>query len=558
MDTQKLRSQQYLERPTWSSIRALYKGMGYGDYELARPMIGVANSWNQGNPGHDNLRQVADCVKEGILQAGGTPVEFGIIGPCDGMGCGNDGMRYILPARDIIANEVESMVQINHLDAVVLLGSCDKVIPGLLMAAARLDLPAILVNGGPALGGCVFQGRESDNSTMVEALAMLNQGRITQEEYNQLEADSNPSCGSCSFLGTANTMCSVAEAMGMILPGGSMVPAVMAERRRVARASGRRIVEMVREGLTARKIINRRGLENALKLGMAIGGSTNMALHFPAIAYEADCDFTMDDIDRIAHTTPHLANIYPNGPENVPAFYRAGGVPAVMKQLLPLLDGDAMTCAGKCWAEVLEPVPAVENSIIHSIPNAWHQWGSLAVLRGSLAPNTAITKPTAIHPDMLRFDGVAACFDSEEEAGAAVMAGQIKPGTVLVVRYEGPKGGPGMREMVRLMKLLTGQGLALSTAVITDGRFSGSNNGCFVGHISPEASEGGPIAVVRDGDHIIIDVEKGRLDLDIPETELRERLSQFVPPAPKPLKGWLNVYARLSESADKGAVIRNR
>ncbi len=558
MENQQLRSQEFLAKPVWSSIRALYKGMGYDDQGLGQPMIGIANSWNQANPGHDNLRQVADCVREGILQNGGTPVEFGIIGPCDGMGCGNEGMHFILPARDLIANEVETMVQLNHLDAVVLLGSCDKVVPGLLMAAARLDIPAILVNGGPALGGCVFAGRESDNSTMVEALAMLNKGEITQEEYDRLEADSNPSCGSCSFLGTANTMCAVTEALGMSLPGSSMIPAVMAERRRVARASGRRIVDMVREGLTARKIINKKGLENALKLGMAIGGSTNMALHFPAIGYEADCGFTIDDVDRIARATPHLANIYPNGPENVPAVYKAGGVPAVMKQLLPLLDPEAVTCTGKTWPEVLEGVPAVENSIIHSIPNAWHKWGSLAVLRGSLAPNTAVTKPTAIHPDMLKFQGTAACFDSEDEAGAAVMAGKITPGTVLVVRYEGPKGGPGMREMVRLMKLLTGQGLALSTAVITDGRFSGSNNGCFVGHISPEASEGGPIAVVRDGDPIRIDVEGGRLDLLIPEEELKARLAAFVPPVPKPRTGWLNVYARLSESADKGAIIRNR
>ncbi|MEA4933619.1 MAG: dihydroxy-acid dehydratase [Lawsonibacter sp.] len=553
-----LRSADYLEKPLWSSIRALYKGMGYSDYDLERPMIGIANSWNRANPGHDNLRQVAECVKEGILQAGGTPVEFGIIGPCDGMGCGNTGMHYILPARNVIVNEVEIMTQVNHLDGLVLLGSCDKVIPGLLMAAARLDLPAIVVNGGPAMGGCVFEGRESDNSTMVEALAMLKQGSITQEEYDRLEADSNPTCGSCSFLGTANTMCAVTEALGMCLPGTSMIPAIMAERRRAAQASGRRIVEMVREDLTARTIITKKGLQNALKLGMAIGGSTNMALHFLAIAYEAECDFSMDEIDVIARTTPHLANIYPNGPENVPAFYQAGGVPAVMKQLEPLLDGDAVTCTGKSWPELLKHVKAVENNIIHSCANPWHKWGSLAVLRGSLAPNTAVTKPTAIHADMLRFVGTAACFDSEDEASDAVLAGRIQPGTVLVVRYEGPKGGPGMREMVRLMKMLTGQGLALSTAVITDGRFSGSNNGCFVGHISPEAIEGGPIAVVQDGDQITIDVEGGVLNLDISEEELNARLAAFVPPERKPLKGYLNVFARLAESADKGAVIRNR
>lgn len=555
---EKLRSQETLAKPEWSSIRALYKGMGFSDYDLDRPIIGIANTWNMANPGHANLKDVAEYVKQGIFQAGGTPVEFGVIGPCDGMGCGNDGMHYILPARDLIANSVETMAGVNHVDGLVLLGSCDKVVPGLLMAAARLDLPAILVNGGPAMGGMMFDGRSSDNSSMVEALAMLEQGKITQEEYDLLENRSNPCKGSCSFLGTANTMCAVTEAMGMCLPGTSMIPAIMAERLRAAQASGRRIVEMVREGLSARKIINKQGIENAVKLGMAIGGSTNMALHFPAVAYEAECDFTMDDMDEIARKTPHIAKIYPNGPLNVPDFYEAGGVPAVMKQLLPLLDGNAMTCAGKTWEEVLTKVPAIENDIVHSIEHSFHTWGSLAVLRGNLAPNSAITKPTAIDSSMLRFEGTARCFDSEDEATVAVHAGTIEPGTVLVIRYEGPKGGPGMREMVRIMKMLYGQGLALSTAVITDGRFSGTNNGCFVGHISPEASEGGSIAVVRDGDKIVIDVEKGELNVLISQEELDQRLAEFKPKAPKPLKGYLNVYARTAESADKGAIIKNR
>ena len=344
-----LRSQSTLAKPEWSSIRALYKGMGYSDYDLDRPLIGIANTWNMANPGHANLRDVSEYVKQGIFQGGGTPVEFGTIGPCDGMGCGNDGMHFILPARDLIANSVETMASINHVDGLVLLGSCDKVIPGLLMAAARLDIPTIIVNGGPAMGGMQFDGRASDNSSMVEALAMLEQGKITQEEYDILENRSNPCKGSCSFLGTANTMCAVTEAMGMCLPGTSMIPAVMAERLRAAQASGRRIVEMVREGLTARKMINSNGIENAVRLGMAIGGSTNMALHFPAIAYEAECDFTMDDMDKIARNTPHIARIYPNGPLNVPDFYDAGGVPAVMKQLSPILKMDAMTCTGRNW-----------------------------------------------------------------------------------------------------------------------------------------------------------------------------------------------------------------
>lgn len=550
-----LKSSAILKGPEWSSVRALYKGMGFSDYDLSRPMIGIANAWNNANPGHNNLRQVAEFVRQGILQAGGTPVEFGIIGPCDGMGCGNDGMRYILPARNIIADEVETMAELNHFDGVVLLGSCDKVVPGLLMAAARLDIPALLVNGGPMLGGVPFDGRASDNSSPVEALGMLQAGRITEKEYQALEDGCCPCNGSCSFLGTANTMCAVAEAMGMMLPGSSMVPAVLAERFRFAQASGRRIVEMVREGLRSRKIINGAGLRNALRLGMAIGGSTNMALHFPAIAHESGQALSMDEIDKIARSTPHLALIYPNGPLNVPDFYAAGGVPAVMKHLLPMLE-EAVTCMGKSWAALLKDVPAVENDIIHSPQRAWHAWGSLAVLRGNLAPDTAVTKPTAIHPEMLYFQGEAICFDGEEAATEAVSQGKIREGMVLVIRYEGPKGGPGMREMVRIMKLLYGRGLALSTAVVTDGRFSGTNNGCFVGHVSPEASEGGPIALVEDGDRITIDIPNGRLDVDVPEETLARRRQKWRRP-PCECKGLLRRFAQQAESAALGAVCKD-
>lgn len=515
-------------------------------------------AWNLANPGHANLKQISDYVKQGIYQAGGTPVEFGIIGPCDGMGCGNEGMHYILPSREIIANEIETMVKINHLDAIVLLGSCDKVVPALLMAAARLDIPAVIVNGGPSLGGMEFAGRSSDNSSIVEALGMLTKNRLSEDTYLQLENESSPTCGACSFLGTASTMCAVAEAMGMILPGGSMIPAVMAERLRIAQASGRRIVKMVSENLNARKMINKAELLNALRLGMAIGGSTNMALHFPAIAYEAECDLTVAEIDEIARSTPHLARIYPNGPLNVPDFCQAGGVLAVMKHLSSLLDETAMTCMGQSWRDILKDVPEVENEVIHSPAHAWHQWGSLAVLRGNLAPDSAITKPTAIDASMLKFTGRAICFDSEDEAVDAVMAEKILPGMVVVIRYEGPKGGPGMREMVRIMKMLHGQELSLCVAVITDGRFSGTNNGCFVGHISPEAAEGGPIAVVRDGDLITIDIEEGTINLNIPKEALEERLVEFVPKKQKKQRGYLNVYARLAESATHGAIIKNR
>lgn len=552
------RSKSVLKRPLWSHIRALYKAMGYSNYDLEKPLIGIANSWNRATPGHYNLNTVSEYVKQGIFQAGGTPVEFGIIGPCDGMGVGNEGMHYCLPARDIIANEIEIMTQVNRLDAIVLLGSCDKIVPGLLMAAARLDIPAIIVTGGPSLGGAEFDGRSADNSSISEALGMFQKGTITQEEFDRLEDNSMQTCGSCSFLGTANTMGAITEALGMCLPGTASIPAVMAERLRAAQESGRRIVEMVHNNLTARKIINQKSLENAIKLGMAIGGSTNLALHIPAIAYEAECELSIGKIDEISRSTPHLAKIYPAGPKNVPDFYNAGGVAAVMKQLAPLLDLDAMTCAGKTWGEILEYVPEVENDIIHSMDNPWHPWGSLGILRGNLAPDGAVTKPTAIHKDMQTFRGKAICFDSEEEATEAILADRIKPGMVVVIRYEGPKGGPGMREMVRVMKMLYGQNLALSTAVVTDGRFSGTNNGCFVGHVSPEASESGPIAAVLDGDNICIDIPKGEITLEVSEEEIKRRLACVKKPDKIIPRGYLNIYARLAESADKGAIIKNR
>ncbi len=555
---QELRSQKILTRPMWSNVRALYKSMGYSDFDLEKPIIGIANSWNNATPGHYNLKQVSDYVRQGIYQAGGTPVEFGIIGPCDGMGVGNEGMHYILPARDIIANEIEIMVQANRLDAIVLLGSCDKIVPGLLMAAARLDLPAIVVVGGPSLGGMEFDGRSSDNSTITEALGMMQKGKITQDEYDQLENCVQPCCGSCSFLGTANTMGAVTEALGMCLPGSSGIPAVMAERLRVAQESGRRIVDMVNKNITARRIINKKGLENALRLGMAIGGSTNLALHIPAIAYEAECEFSLDEIQAISRTTPQIAKIYPNGKLNVPDFHQSGGVLAVMKQIQPLIHDDCLTCAGKSWQEVLEKVKRVENEIIRPLDNPWNPWGSLSVLKGNLAPNGGISKPTAIAREMQQFRGTALCYNSEEEATRAVINGELKEGMVLVVRYEGPKGGPGMREMVRIMKMIYGRNLALSTAIVTDGRFSGTNNGCFVGHVSPEASEGGPIAIVENGDSIFIDVQEGILTLEVNEEEISRRLASLKHPDKKIPRGFLNVYSRLAESADKGAIIKNR
>ncbi len=552
------RSREVLQRPDYAMHRALYKSMGYSDYDLDRPIIGIANSGNRIVPGHYNLDLVSEYVQQGILQAGGTPVEFGVIAACDGVAQGHTGMHYILPTRDLIANDIELMMQAHRLDAVVLLGSCDKIVPGMLMAAARLDLPAILVAGGPMEGGCMFDDRAADTTSLTEGLGMLKEGRIGLDEYLELEDRATPTCGSCSFLGTANTMCCLAEALGMSLPGSATIPATRAERLRVAQSSGRRIVDMVREGHHARRIINSAGLENAIRLGAAIGGSTNMALHFPAIAYEAECDIGMDELERLCSTTPYLARMNPAAAPNVPDFHAAGGVPAVMRELLPLLHGEALTVTGRTVAENVAKAQATDDRIIRSLSAPWSAGGALAVLRGNLAPDSAITKPAAIHPDMQTFSGRAICFDGEEMAIEAIMDGKVQAGEVVVIRYEGPKGGPGMREMYTAMKLLYGRGLALKTAVVTDGRFSGTNNGCFVGHVSPEAAAGGPIAAVRDGDRIAIDIPQRSLHLEIPELEIQKRLETWKRPAPKFTRGYLALYSRLAESADKGAVIRHR
>ncbi|HUT20988.1 MAG TPA: dihydroxy-acid dehydratase, partial [Anaerolineae bacterium] len=491
------RSQDILTWPEWSMQRAYFKSMGYSDYDLERPLIGIANSWNRVVPGHYNLNLVSEYVKQGVLQAGGTPVEFGVIAACDGIAQGHEGMHYILPTRDLIANDIEMMVQAHRLDAVVLLGSCDKIVPGMLMAAARMDLPAILVAGGPMEGGCEFDERAADGTSLTEGLGMLKAGKIDGEDYQRLEDCAMPTCGSCSFLGTANSMCCVAEAMGMSLPGTATIPATHAARLRTAQAAGRQIVALVEQGITARQIINSGGIENAIRVSTAIGGSTNVALHIPAIGYEADCyEITMDFFEAVCRSTPHIARMNPAAAPNVPDFHSAGGVPAVMREILPLLHGDALTVTGKSVAENVAAAQVCDRHIIHTLDDPWSKEGGLAVLRGNLAPNTAVTKPAAIVPEMHVFTGQARCFDSEEAANGAILEGKVREGDVIVIRYEGPKGGPGMREMYTAMKLLYGRGLALKTAVVTDGRFSGTNNGCFVGHISPEAAEGGAIAVV--------------------------------------------------------------
>ncbi|MFC1551349.1 dihydroxy-acid dehydratase [Candidatus Latescibacterota bacterium] len=552
------RSKEILERPFGSKKRSLFKSMGYSDSDLDRPLIGIANSWNRLVPGHYNLRLVSEYVSQGIFRAGGTPVEFGVIAACDGLAQSHNGMHYILPTRDLITSSIEMMIESARLDAVVLLGSCDKIVPGMLMAAARLDIPSIMVVGGAMEGGCEFDGRSSDSTSLTEGLAMLKAGKIDQKTYDNLENKVAPTCGSCSFLGTANTMCCVAEAMGMCLPGSATIPATHADRLRAAQESGYRIVELVKDGITARDIINQRSIENAIRVSTAIGGSTNVALHIPAIAYEAECELSMDTFESLCRSTPHIAKIYPAAPPNVPDFHIAGGVPAVMKEIVSLLNEDALTVTGNTIAENIADAEIHDGTIIRTMADPWDSEGGLAVIRGNLAPDTAITKPAAISPEMHTFRGKARCFDSEEEANQAILDGVVQEGEVVVIRYEGPKGGPGMREMYTAMKLIYGRGLVYKTALVTDGRFSGTNNGCFVGHISPEAAEGGPIAIVRDGDMISIDIPNRSLHLHVSDDEIAKRLETWQRPEPKIKSGYLSLYSRIAESADKGAIIRHR
>ena len=438
------RSKDILQWPEWSLVRGLYKSMGYSDYDLARPLIGIANSWNRVVPGHYNLNRVSDYVKQGVRQAGGTPVEFGVIAACDGIAQGHDGMHYILPTRDLIANDVEMMIEAHRLDGVVLLGSCDKIVPGMLMAAARLDIPAILVAGGPMEGGCEFDERAADMTSLTEGLAMLKSGKIDEAAYRNLENCAGPGCGSCSFLGTANTMCCLAEALGLSLPGSATIPATKADRLRAAQDSGRQIVQLLQQGIRSRQIINRKGIENAIRLNAAIGGSTNAILHMLAIAYEADVDLNVDTFEELSRTTPHIARMNPAAAPNVPDFHDAGGVPAVMKEILPLLHGDALTVSGKTVAENVAGAKILNSGVIRSMANPWSTGGGLAVLRGNLAPDSAITKPAAIKPEMHKFTGKAHCFDSEEAANQAILEGRVVEGEVVVIRYEGPKGGPGI------------------------------------------------------------------------------------------------------------------
>ena len=554
------RSEKILKGLSNQYYRATYKSMGFSSEDLKRPIIGIANAWSECVPGHFNLRQVAQRVKDGIYRAGGTPVDFGVIGGCDGMGQSHDGMHFIMPSRELIANSIESMAQINLFDGLVMLGSCDKIVPGMLMAAARLDIPCIILPGGPMEGGKVFDGRQSDQTSSWEAYGMLSADMITEKEYLTLEDTACPGCGSCSYLGTANTMCALTEALGMTLPDGGLAPATSAHRLVKAEETGIKIMELVENNITSRQIITEAAVRNAIKVCLAMSGSTNAIMHLTAIACEAELDLcVLDAFDSFSDLIPQIAKMNPSCNFNVIDFYKDGGVTKLMENLLPHLESDVMTVTGKSLNENISEhvyLYPFSNLVNHSIEDPFSKSGGVAVLRGNLAPDSGVTKPGAFDKSLYYFKGKAICFDSEESAEEAIIGGKVQDGHVVVIRYEGPKGGPGMREMAKPMKYIYGRGLSKTTALITDGRFSGTNNGCFVGHISPEAAEGGPIAIVRDGDEIEIDINKKSINLLVSDEEIAARMKMWKRPEPKFKKGWLGLYCKLASSGAEGGIMK--
>ncbi len=536
--------------------RALLKSLGLTDDELRRPLVGVACAWSELVPGHTHLRMVAEAVKAGIRLAGATPLEFGVIGVCDGLAMGHEGMKYSLPSRELIADSIEVMVEAHRLDAVVLIASCDKIVPGMLMAAARLDIPAIYVPGGPMLPGR-FRGSYVDVKDAFETVGAYGRGELSIEDVKELEEVACPTCGSCAGLFTANTMNCLAEALGMTVVGGGTAPAPYSERLRLAKKSGMLIVKLIEKGVTALKIMTEEAFRDAVAVDLAMGGSTNTLLHLPAIAREAGIDLPLDVFDELSRKTPTLTKLSPAGKHYLVDLHEAGGVYAVMKELskLGLIHEDRLTVELRTVGELLRDVVVRRRDVIRSVENPYSREGGLAILKGSLAPKGAVVKVSAVPEDMLVFEGRAKVFDREEEAVKALMSGEVREGEVVVIRYEGPKGGPGMREMLLPTATIAGLGLTEKVALVTDGRFSGATRGLAVGHVSPEAAEGGPIAVVEDGDLIRIDVPRRRLDILVSEEVIKERLRKWSPPPPKVRRGYLRRYSRLVTSACTGAVL---
>ncbi len=532
--------------------RSLLKADGYNDEQMRRPFVGVVNSFNEIAPGHMHLQTIARAVKDGVLAAGGTPMEFNTIGVCDGIAMGHDGMHFSLSSRELIADTIECMVKAHCFDALVFIPNCDKIVPGMLMAAMRLNLPCIFVSGGPMLSI-----NQRDLNTVFEAVGARKANLINDEELAEIEGSSCPGCGSCSGMFTANSMNCLTEVLGLGLPGNGTIPAVYAERVRLAKTAGMQVMKLLADDVRPRDIITPAAFENALTTDMALGCSTNSALHLLAIAHEADITLDLHMINAISEKTPNLCHLAPAGHHHMQDLLEAGGISAVLKELLDagMIHGDCKTVTGKTVAENVARAVNRNPEVIRPLDNPYTKTGGLAVLFGNLAPNGAIVKRSAVKPEMLVNTGTAKCFDSEEEAIAAIYAGKIVPGDIVVIRYEGPAGGPGMREMLSPTSAIVGMKLDTTVALLTDGRFSGASCGAAIGHISPEAAAGGPIAYIKDGDKIAIDIPNYSLKLLVSDEEMEERKKTMKIREPKKLTGYLKRYAKNVSSADKGAIV---
>ena len=535
--------------------RALLYGAGISTSHLDRPFIGIASSFSDLIPGHTGMRDLERYIERGIENGGGSPFVFGVPGICDGIAMGHPGMKQSLPSRELIADIIECIACANALDGLVLLTNCDKITPGMIMGALRINIPAIVVTAGPMLAGHFGKKRLSLVRDTFEAVGRFRKGQINEKERQILEIEACPSCGSCQGMYTANTMSCLTEAMGFSLPSSAAVPAVLNKKKRIAYESGRRVVELVKRNIEPRDIINRKSLLNAVRLDMALGGSTNTVLHLMAIASEARVNLSLQDFDRISRSIPHIVNLRPGGEYFMEDLDVAGGIPAVLKRLLPKLENN-LTAAGRTIKEIAKTAVVYDDDVIRPIGKAYHKEGGIAILYGNLAPDGCVVKQAAVDQAMLRFTGKARTFNSEEKAMKAIMNRQIKKGDVLVIRYEGPAGGPGMREMLSPTSAIVGIGLHKFVALITDGRFSGGTRGPCVGHISPEAQAGGAIAIVKNGDRIKIDIPKRKLELLVSSQEFKKRKERFKPPKPKVACGYLARYSKLVASADKGAVLK--
>ncbi len=551
----KLRSREVVSGLEGLPRRALLKADGLTDADIERPFVAIANSYNNVIPGHLHLRELGEAVAAGIRAAGGTPFEFNTIGICDGIAMGTQGMCFSLPSREVIANSLELMLEAHRFDAVVSIASCDKIVPGMLMALARVNIPAIMLTGGPMVPGR-WRGKRLDVISAFEAVGAVKAGKLSKHEAREIEDRCCPGCGSCAGLFTANTMACLTEALGMSLPGTGTSHAIDAKKRRLAKQSGKQVMELLRRGITSRKILTRSAFENAIIVDLALGGSTNTVLHLLAIAHDAGIKLCLDVFDRLSRHTPHICNLRPSGEHYMLDLERAGGVPALVKRLGKLVRGSPLTVTGRRVRDNLKFMKFYDSKIIRPLTKPYHREGGIAILYGNLAPKSAVVKYAGVSPRMLHHRGPARVFDREEDATKAILSKRIKHGDVIVIRYEGPKGGPGMREMLAPTAAVIGMGLGDSVALITDGRFSGGTHGACIGHVSPEAAEGGPIAIVQDGDKILIDIKRRKLELVLPEAEIKARLERFKPPRPRIKKGYLALYSRIVSSAVEGAILK--